>query len=85
MGERGHRATVRAVAMYVYHTSAVTAARDLFPGRHPDYLAEKADAFMRSFGRFYGSLDGENQTKLADLIEERYGPAARARERRKTP
>ena len=73
------RAAIEALALYTYNLSPQQWVEDVFPGRHPDYVAEKTRLAARSFASFYGALDLENQRRCADAIWERYGNRAMAR------
>jgi len=64
---------MHAFAAYLYCTSGVKFAGDIFPGSHPDYLAEYAEAWAISPARAIGKLDEDNMRKLFELMLERHG------------
>lgn len=63
-----------ALMSWFYSTSGEEAAEAVFPGRHPDYLAEKASLYQRSYTAFWGSLDLKNQERLIDIAMSEYRP-----------
>jgi len=67
------------LAAYLHNTSGFQFAEDLFPGRHPSYIAEYATMFAEAPSRAIGKLDDDNFRKLAAIAVERHGAAARAR------
>lgn len=68
----------QALGMYAYNESALDWVADVFPGRHPDYIAEKGRLAARGFWTFYGALDGTNRRRIVDIALDRYGAQARA-------
>ena len=67
-----------ACAMYFYNRSAAEYAEELFAGRHPDYLAEHVQTFLRGgFTAVMGRLDDDNRARLVDLALRRYGDQVR--------
>lgn len=56
---------------YIYNTSGIKFAEDVFPGRHESYMAEKAKLWGQSPARAMGLLDGTNMLKIFDIAIER--------------
>jgi hypothetical protein len=65
-----------ALALYAYNTRPTRWVEAIFPGRHPNYIAEKVAIASDGFWHFYGALDGNNRSKLVDAALEVYGHEA---------
>ena len=70
-------AAVHAVACKLYNTPGLALAGELFPGRHPDYIAEWAERFETGFGYAVAKMDGETFRRFVDLCEAHEGNALR--------
>lgn len=69
------RIAMHAFAAYIYNTSGVKFAEDMFPGRHPDYMDEYAEAWGHSPARGIGKLNTENLSRLFEIMLNRYAEA----------
>jgi hypothetical protein len=61
------QATVFALASYWYETTPRQRAEALFPGRHPDYLAEWTER-MRDIATAVGAMSGDTLARFTDLV-----------------
>lgn len=64
-----------AMLNYIYNTSGLKFAEDIFQGSEESYLAEKATAWAVSPASAIGFLDDDNKLKLFEIVKERYGNA----------
>ena len=69
--------TTHAFSTYLYLTSPMQFARDVFGEAHPDYLREYADLFHESKQLAMGKLDFGNFSKVIALALERHGEHSR--------
>jgi len=61
------------LAAYLYNTSGMKFAHDMFGDAHPSYLGEKADAFAECPQRALGALDDDHFAKLMLIAYARHG------------
>jgi len=61
---------------YIYHTSGVEFANDIFRESFDSYKMEKIQMWARSPARAIGMLDGNNLKKLIQIASDRHHAAA---------
>ena len=61
-----------AMVQFLYDTSGYQFAELIWPGRHPNYIAEKATAWTESPARAISMLDVENRTKLLGAVRQHW-------------
>lgn len=62
-----------ALMMLFYNTSGQEFAEMVFPGREPEYQAEYAKLYQKSYAAAMGKLDTSNQKRVIQMALERYG------------
>lgn len=73
-------ATCHALMAYMYNTSGVQFALDIYGEEaHQEYLGEKADLYSKSPVRAIGYLDDAHFRKLTGVAWKRYGQEAARR------
>lgn len=65
-----------ALAAYLYNHSPDELARQLFPGRHPDYLGEWTFRFSKGFAFAIGKMSEDTLKRFVDLALAGHGAAA---------
>jgi hypothetical protein len=61
---------------YIYNTSGIGFANDIFPDAVGSYAIEKAEAWARSPASAIGFLDSANLKKLIQIASDRHHAAA---------
>lgn len=73
---RDHLIGAWALSAYLYNSSGLKFAEDIFGGAHPAYLEEKAVLFYRSPSKAIGGLDDGNFAKLIGIALKEHGEQA---------
>lgn len=76
MVTRDQFVTATALMMFFYNTSGVEFADLVFPNATPDYQAEKAHLYAKSYAAAFGKLDHNNQKRVIEMAMSRYAAHA---------